>query len=231
MGNLDVLEAQVILFEGHSAYNGTPIVVIATFGSRNVKTGPMVQTWILVRSVRPVVAVGSSLLESGICGTCPLRAPRRCYVKVHEAPTAIYDKWARGGYPPVDWDELGASVAHHGLRIGAYGDPMVVPIHVWEMAVARASKHTGYTHMWRDAPRDARWQRLLMASCDSEADVKLASSYGWSTYRAGLNEGDAPTNDEIRCPENTIGITCKACGLCNGTKQRQRHIYAEDVNG
>ena len=41
-------EKGYILYEGPSALDGAPIVVIATMETSNAKTGAMVQTWILV---------------------------------------------------------------------------------------------------------------------------------------------------------------------------------------
>ena len=47
----------VILYEGPSELDGSPIVVIATFGSKNRKTGKgrknLIQTWIMRQDVAP----------------------------------------------------------------------------------------------------------------------------------------------------------------------------------
>jgi len=71
-------------------------VVIATGLSReskNTKTGDMVQLWILTKAENPVAAVKSGN-DAIVCGACPLRgdhgAGRACYVKVFQAPLAIW---------------------------------------------------------------------------------------------------------------------------------------------
>ena len=61
-----------MLYEGPSRFDGQPIVVIAT-GFRdptdNVKTGPMIQTWIMRADMDPqeVVYAGE---DASICGKC-----------------------------------------------------------------------------------------------------------------------------------------------------------------
>ena len=42
-----------VLYQGPSRLNGEPIVAIATMRTANVKTGNMVQTWILTAEVSP----------------------------------------------------------------------------------------------------------------------------------------------------------------------------------
>lgn len=213
-----------VLWTGPSAWNGVPLVVVATIGSRNVKTGNMVQTWILVRDVRPAQVVQSSVLDAAICGTCPHRHPRSCYVAVHQAPTAIWDTYQRGAYRMPE-SELLWAVSRDGIRLGAYGDPGMVPPEVWEPLVERAATHTGYSHMWRELDQ-RRWARLVMASCETQEDVRQAKEAGWSTYRVGP---ESPAEHEIQCPENLSAIMCQRCGLCSGTRRSQRHIWAEKL--
>ena len=49
-------ERGYILYEGPSMLDGEPIAVIATMTTSNVKTGDMVQTWILRSDINPVQA-------------------------------------------------------------------------------------------------------------------------------------------------------------------------------
>ena len=212
-----------VLWEGPSPVNGVPLVVIATMRSENAKTGPMVQTWILVRDVRPAQVIQSSILEAAICGNCPHRSPRRCYVAVHQAPTVVWDSMRRGLYRPGISAELEYAIRLDGIRLGSYGDPGMVPIEVWERVTAFGT-HTGYTHMWREL--DERWQRLVMASCETTSQVLEAQALGWSTYRVS-GDSVAPLEIERQCPENLTRITCRACGKCDGRKRAQRHIWAE----
>lgn len=65
-----------VLYEGPSLIDGGPIVAIVTGvgsdKSANVKTGTMLQTWILRTDVSPQTAVDTGL-DYSICGDCPAR--------------------------------------------------------------------------------------------------------------------------------------------------------------
>jgi len=68
----------VILYEGASAIDGAPIVAIAnriTNASNNIKTGAMVQTFIIRSDMSPMEALRNGS-DVSICGTCanPWRA-------------------------------------------------------------------------------------------------------------------------------------------------------------
>ena len=80
----------VILWEGASLLDGAPIVAIATFASRNAKTGDMVQTWIMRADMAPMDALASGD-DVSICGDCMHRPANggSCYVKVWQAPRSI----------------------------------------------------------------------------------------------------------------------------------------------
>lgn len=64
--------AGYVLFEGPSAIDGAPVVVIAIVKSTNVKTGNMIQTYILRADMSPLEAAGQGL-DYSICGDCPHR--------------------------------------------------------------------------------------------------------------------------------------------------------------
>jgi hypothetical protein len=130
----------MILYEGPSLLNGEPIVAIATglaSPSTNRKTGPMIQTWILVQDEAPHLAVKSGN-DSAVCGDCPARG-KWCYVTTFQGPRSIWETWKRGGYPPSDLDELKGKA----VRFGAYGDPAAVPFEVWDEIGIHASMTTG----------------------------------------------------------------------------------------
>ena len=48
----------VVLYEGPSVLDGAPIAVIATLKSANVKTGDMIQTWIIRSDMHPPIVTG-----------------------------------------------------------------------------------------------------------------------------------------------------------------------------
>ena len=93
-----------VIFRGPSRINGAEIVVIVTGlerASDNVKTGDMLQTWILLEDTAPHVAVKQGL-DVGICGGCPHRGKlnretglwedRTCYVTVFQTYVDIETK-------------------------------------------------------------------------------------------------------------------------------------------
>jgi hypothetical protein len=77
MKNTTHKPASSILYEGPSMIDGKPIVVIATVGSANSKTGAMVQTWIMRQDVEPHHALKTGKPDrmracAGIVRTVPL---------------------------------------------------------------------------------------------------------------------------------------------------------------
>jgi hypothetical protein len=225
-----------IAYEGPSAIDGQPIVVIVTglSGSSNRKTGSMIQTFILRQDVHPLEALRSGDDES-ICGQCEHRpalvragngkAP--CYVDVSRAPAAVWRAYRRGRYLKAPTHVIARAIAGRVLRIGTYGDPAAAPVRVWQGLTVYVAGWTGYSHQWRILDRE--WQLLVMASADSaddRADAKLA---GWRTFRVsiGLDRQDG----EISCPaskEAGARVTCIDCKLCRGAQIAARDIVIAD---
>jgi hypothetical protein len=204
-----------ILHEDHDR------VVIATgFSTKsdNRKTGPMIQVWILVRAVDPVQAIREGL-DRLICGSCPHRgdgtgAGRSCYVNVGQAPLGIYRAWQAGAYLPLP----SVSVFEgRRVRFGAYGDPVHLPLSLALAIAGAASGWTGYTHQWRK-PSLQGWKGLVMASVDTTAELLIARSMGWSTFRV------SPDHDhhtiETLCASDRDGTPCIDCQLCAGSGLR-----------
>ena len=80
----------------------TQIIVVFTGfgGSANLKTGDMVQSWIMLEHVEPVTA-WKTHQDSAICGNCDLRhgaGDIPCYVNKGHAPLAIHKAYHRGKY-------------------------------------------------------------------------------------------------------------------------------------
>jgi hypothetical protein len=176
--------AGVVLWQGASAINGEPIVLVATkfdSGSDNEKTGAMVQTFILPDPIAAGVEVNGSkpakivawLERTGaqsICGDCPhawqfdasldRHAKGTCYVREYQAPAAVLGAVARGSYPIAGIDFPAAWIPYlaKGLmvRLGSYGDPAACDPAVVSEFVALAKGRTGYTHMWKSAFHAAR---------------------------------------------------------------------------
>jgi len=211
----------VILYEGPSQLDGKPIVVVATFSSKNEKTGNMIQTWILQQDLDPVNSVKNGL-DGTVCGTCRFAGGRGCYVNVGQAPLAVWSGYHRGIYPVYD------PAAHAGLftgrriRIGSYGDPAAVPVERFHRILARCSGHTGYTHQWRTHPE---YRGTLQASCDNAQDYDDATAQGWKcftvieSYGMDLVQGETVMTDlGVVCLSESHGKTCAECKLCTGSR-------------
>jgi hypothetical protein len=196
-------------------------VIIATgfeTPSDNRKTGDMIQIWILVKAVSPTEAIRTGL-DRLICGNCVHRGHeengrfgvgRSCYVNPGQAPQGIWKAWKAGRYSPLRSLEC---FAGRKVRFGAYGDPTHLPLSLALAIAGVASGHTGYTHQWRK-PSLQPWRSLLMASVDSVAELVIARSLGWSTFRVGSEASPG----ESLCASERIGTPCMDCLICAGAR-------------
>lgn len=226
-----------ILFEGPSAIDGQPIVVIATgfaSSSANAKTGDMIQTWILRSDIAPHHAVKSGD-DASICGDCPHRPALRdaitasgeafvpCYVKTFQAPLSVFNGYKRGIYPKASLMDIARLCEGRMVRLGSYGDPYAAPMAVWKAATSLAAGWTGYTHQWRKAGTD--WARLVMASADSLADMVEAHKRGFRTFRVTAKPFENVKGRETVCPaskERGAVTNCATCRACMGTASKAR---------
>jgi hypothetical protein len=138
----------IVLYNGKSNFDGKPIVVIATLNCKNIKTGNMVQTWIIREDVNPLTAYVQGK-DFSICGNCNHRKWRTCYVNKAQAVYNVYYAYKRGVYLTLNDNSINL-IKDRELRIGSYGDPAAVPINVWKNLLSYASRWTGYTHQWRN---------------------------------------------------------------------------------
>jgi hypothetical protein len=192
-------------------------VIIATGFSKasdNRKTGDMIQIWILCKAVDPVEAIKSGL-DRLICGSCVHRGDghgkeRSCYVNVGQAPLGIWRAWRAGKYPTLQFMDI---FAGRKVRFGSYGDPTHIPLSLALAIAGVSSGHTGYTHQWRK-PSLQGWKTLLMASVDSIAELVIARSMGWSTFRVG---SEASVGESL-CASERSGTACADCLFCDGSR-------------
>ncbi len=203
-------------------------VIIATgfeSPSDNRKTGDMIQVWILVKSVSPTEAIKSGL-DRLICGNCVHRGheengrfgvDRSCYVNPGQAPQGIWKAWKAGRYSPLRSLEC---FVGRKVRFGAYGDPTHIPLPLALAIAGVASGHTGYTHQWRK-PSLQGWKTLLMASVDSVAELVIARSLGWSTFRVG---SEASVGESL-CASERVGTPCMDCLLCAGNRNGLESVH------
>jgi len=216
----------IVFYKGPSELDGKPIVAIATGirrDSANVKTGPMVQTWILRQDENPVAAVKSGA-DASVCGSCIHRLigrSRTCYVNVGQAPNAVYKGWQRGIYPDLSDFDASTIKKPKPLRRGSYGDPAAVPAEAWNALQAVVHPKgsmggTGYTHQWKTA--DPNLAKSAMASVDSPEERAQAKAKGYRTFRVRKQSEPLDPN-EIACPASEEGghrTTCDKCKLCSG---------------
>lgn len=209
-----------VLWEGASPLDQAPIVVIATMQSANVKTGNMIQTWIIRSDINPVQAVNDGD-DYSICGDCPHRkqsdGTRSCYVNVGQAPNSVYKAYKAGKYPVFKYADHGNIFKDRDVRFGAYGDPALIPLYIVRLIIMMCRSHTGYTHQWR---KFSEFAGVFMASCDNEMDRLSAHTLGYKTFSVVAINSHAPKYAK-QCPatvHNSLA-KCATCKLCDGDKQ------------
>lgn len=219
----------IILYEGPSLIDGAPIVVIANRianASTNIKTGAIVQTFIIRSDISPLEAIKQGL-DSSVCGNCLARPSLEgfCYVNVGRSVESVYGAFLRNRYarPHIDYDPsiLPDVFADSKFRLGTYGDPAAAPFSIWQAATSKTKSRYGYTHQWRNRPEFAA---LCMASCDTEQDAIDAIAQGWRPFRMRLAT-DPKLKGEVACPaskESGFKTTCKSCGACGGLSSKAK---------
>lgn len=215
---------------------GAPIAVVALFRRGrgiNAKTGGVVQTYIVPDipglSLMAIMRAG---LDVSVCGGCPHRyaydkngvavpGTRTCYVNLGQGVRSVLKRLHRGGYEDVSSDP--GAIAEIGLdrvvRLGTWGDPAAVPADVWAQLLSWSIGHMGYTHQWRSARLRAPIVDVVMASCETPADVSRALSLGFNgTFRVRAVFEGAPDRAKM-CPASEEAgkvATCEQCKRCNG---------------
>jgi hypothetical protein len=222
----------VILYEGPSMLDGKPIVVIANrivTGSNNAKTGAMVQTFIIRSDINPVAALKSGD-DASICGQCPHRPANNgtCYVRVSQSVLVTFKAYLRGRYarPGVDYDRamLPDLFAGKAFRMGSYGDPAAAPFQIWRAATLKTIAVNGYTHQWK-VGKFASFKHLCMASADNAAEMEVAHTAGWRTFRVRAHTEPVFKGREIVCPASKEAgnkTSCADCRACGGLSAKAR---------
>ena len=215
----------MIVYEGPSQLNGKPIVAILTNinnPSVNTKTGDMAQLTIMPKGIKHSDAVKTGEYDA-VCGDCNRRPStakanglKPCYVNPR-APNSIHRAYERGSYNTGTVTQL-----NKPLRLGMWGDPAAIPYDIVKGLADSTSKHTGYTHRWREFPE---FNSICMASVDTEAQRLEAKALGFRCYRV-RDEGAPLMEGEIDCPESdkSRNIQCADCGLCAGMAVKAKDI-------
>lgn len=219
----------VIVWQGPSRLTGAPILVVASAQNGNPKIGPMLQLWI-IPATSPLEALRTGA-DAAVCGDCRLRGDghgheRACYVW----SPGVENIWQSAQKPhrtarstPEAFAEL---VTGLRLRIGAYGDPVAVPLAVWMPMLQTATSWTAYTHQHR-RPDAQSYRAFCMASVDSIEEQRQAEARGWRTFRLRAAVDDALGAGEIACPASAEAghrTVCASCELCRGQARQAKSI-------
>ena len=222
-----------IIYEGPSLIDGSPIVVLVQSGSRNSKTGNMVQTFILRSDVDPITASRTGE-DKAICGDCIHRGKpsdkdkgtaigRTCYVTLAHAPLGKYKAFKRGSYGRVSGHKAIADLGFGKMvRLGTYGDPSAAPQWLWDSLVSMADGWTAYTHGAVNPDPN-----MLMTSADSRSQAESAWSRGERTFRVIAHVADVIKGREVLCPASEEAgrrTTCESCKLCAGASIKAKSI-------
>lgn len=224
----------VLLWEGPSRLDGTPIQVIASGvwqanpGTVNIKTGPTVQIYIVPRDLNPHTAAKNGK-DSSVCGACPHRPSTggACYVSTHWGPSMVWKQVNREGAPRIPAALHQALFLDAMVRFGAWGDPAAVPLEVWRPILNVASGWTSYTHQWKDL--DPGLWGWCMASVDSPTELRQAQEAEWRTFRVAFS--GEPIGGERHCPAQASKVNCYSCRGCDGTASRGRASYFVTPHG
>lgn len=222
-----------IVYRGPSQLDGAPIVAIAIgfkVASKNIKTGSMIQTFIMCDEVGPLEALKTGK-DANVCGDCRHRGTS-CYVQVGQSVNGVWKAHSRRQrYPAANLAALPLLGHGRAIRLGTYGDPASVPVEIWAALVRDADFHTGYTHQWRTC--DRRLMAYCMASTDSEAERADARALGWRSFRVRASDGD-PGAGEVVCPASAEAghrLTCTECRACGGNGARAKADIVIKVHG
>ena len=220
-----------IIWQGASPQDGRPIAAIVTGLNRpthNQKTGDMLQIWIIRTDIPPHEAVKSGE-DKSVCGNCTHRRGhgglKDCYVIPHQAPNSVYKNYKGGKYPTLENSEDFAIFDNMLVRIGAYGDPAFIPLHIIKAITSRAAGHTGYTHQAQNKaiPNRHEYRELLHASADSPRHASILQMRGWRTFETRY---DASNTSGQLCAAEDKGLSCELCQECNGTSGQSVYILA-----
>ena len=219
---------------------GVTVINIVRFAGGNTKTGRLLDTWHFVKGVSFHKARHNGEHDAAVCGGCPYRPKDGekqggCYV-TGLALLGMEKSFDAGNYP--HWttfgDDLETVLAMAGqgrnVRLGQYGDPVVMGHDNVAALVSFAKSFNGYTHQWKDD--QFNWaQGYMMASADTPDEMIAADSAGWRCFTPHSPDMETPEAlakvraaglKALKCP--TESTKCNVCPVkCNGTSSKVKH--------
>lgn len=201
-------------------------VLIATASSKNKKTGSGIQIWILDATMHPIDSRRTGHDAVNQCKGCSFASGNGCYVTPLPI-SAIWRAWKAGVYSKLiygtkDWNEFfdGAEF----VRLGAYGNPSLIPLRMVKDIGKRAKNITGYFHDWHIMPpsKAKAYGEYLMASCEKD-NWEKAQAIGLRTFTVCEKPEDSKVFG-IECIADVTNkrIQCKDCGLCDGNRRKDK---------
>lgn len=232
-----------ILWEGPSPVDGKPLVCIATKtvkkGNKKVGKGAW-QTWIIRADIHPVEAMRAGK-DRSVCGNCIHRPTavtpkikRSCYVAL-PVISSVYNAYKRGRYSHIDSYYFGLRYVNDYIRLGAYGDPAMIPFQVtadvlYPRKMRGLRNWSGYTHQWRELWYNPQYSQVLMLSADSIEQLQHIEQRGHRGFLTLPVGSEVPKNTSI-CPASKEyqtkvkkSITCGDCQMCNGNSTQARSM-------
>lgn len=115
------------------------LVAIATTDTDNSKTGNMIQIWIMSKLVHPVESRRTGHDSTLQCQGCPYASNQGCYVSPL-ALMAIWRAFKAGSYSHLEFGTLAWNAFFDGssVRLGAYGNPSMLPLAMLQDITDRA---------------------------------------------------------------------------------------------
>ena len=216
------MQTKTKLSKSYLLHEDDNIFIVATSQTSNVKTGDMIQIWILDNTRHPVESRRDKHDATNQCKGCPLASGNGCYVNTNPLATIYRKHKSDSPYPHLTngSTEFRKFFSGKKVRFGAYGNPSLIPLLLTQSIAILASKWTGYFHDWHlMTPDDARaYGKYFMASCES-TNYHEAQALGLRTFTTVV---DAPSDKRtgMECLADSHGMQCAECGLCDGTNRR-----------
>jgi hypothetical protein len=219
---------------------GVTVINIVRFAGGNTKTGRLLDTWHFPKGISFHKARHNGAHDAAVCGECPYRPKDGekqggCYV-TGLALLGMQKSFDAGNYP--HWTTFGDDLESvlqwagqgRNVRMGQYGDPVVMGHDNVTALVSFAKSFNGYTHQWRDRQFD--WaQGYMMASADTLGEMVDADSDGWRCFTPHSPDMETPEAlakvrsaglKALKCP--TESTKCNVCPVkCNGTSSKVKH--------